>query len=700
MENIPEYIVGFATIAGDRMGAIQLPPVQTWLVSQVTGRLSKTLHTTISVRHVDFSLFNKMILEGTLVEDARKDTLLYAGAVKVNITDWWFFRDKAELQYISLEDATVKLQRSDSVWNYQFIADYFAGPPKKNDTSQGMELDLKRVDLSHIHFLKRDGWRGEDMDLRLSALQLDAQTFNFSQKIARIRSLAFTQPAFTLTNYDGNRPPLTDTGEEVFKNDPLHLRLNPEDWDITARIVTITNGSFAHEKPSDTHPNKHFDGNHIYFYDVNTSFNNLKLNKDTITAQLLLTTRERSGFQVKKLSSKIKWYPEAMQFNKLDLVTGKSHLKNYFAMHFKTLDDMSDFITRIRMEADFTDADVDSDDIAWFAPELKDWKKHIQITGHIRGPVCDLQGRNIVLQAGSNTLLNGDIHLKGLPDIQKTYIEFKSNDFRTTYADMSALVPQLKTIFQPRIDRIEWLRFTGSFTGYVRDFVTNGTISTNLGTAVTNVNMKIPVYSPASYSGTISTDSFDLGPFLDNDNLGITAFQGTVNGSGLKSATLNATLDGTIHRLDFNNYTYRNIQINGAVAKKKFNGELIAADSNLEAKLNGLIDFSLAQPKFDFEADVTKADLTKLHFIDKQVEFNGKFKFNFTGDNIDNFLGTANIYDASIFKNGQRVSFDSLALESSIVENNKTITVVSNEFDGAIVGEFYQRSAGLLPDLS
>src|SRR6202008_392331 len=58
------------------------------------------------------------------------------------------------------------------------------------------------------------------------------------------------------------------------------------------------------------------------------------------------------------------------------------------------------------------------------------------------------------------------------------------------------------------------------------------------------------------------------------------------------------------------------------------------------------------------------------------------------GDHIDNSRGTASIYAASVFKNGQRVSFDSLTLESSVVDNNKTITVVSNEFDGAIVGEF------------
>ena len=29
-----------------------------------------------------------------------------AGVVRVNITDWFFFKDKAQLQYIGLEDAT------------------------------------------------------------------------------------------------------------------------------------------------------------------------------------------------------------------------------------------------------------------------------------------------------------------------------------------------------------------------------------------------------------------------------------------------------------------------------------------------------------------------------------------------------------------------------------------------------------------
>ncbi len=670
---------------------IQLPFVQTWLVSRVTNRLSKNLHTTVRIGHVNFSLFNKMLLEDALVEDAANDTLLYAGQVKVSITDWWFFKDRAELHYIGLENATIKLHRKDSVWNYQFLADYFASGQQKDnakkDTVNGLAMDLKELELSHIHLLKKDEWRGEDMDLHLSAMSLHAEELDLSRKIARISSLEFTEPGFAITNYPGRRPTPPDTTETI-KNDPLHLRLNPAGWEITANNLTIRNGSFRDDQQTDTLLSKSFDGAHIHFYAVNLSAKDVRLRKDTITAQLLLSTKERCGLDVKKLSARIKWSPEAMEFARLDLQTGKSHLRNFFAMRYASFDDMSDFTTRIKMEGDFTDADIDSDDIAWFAPDLKEWKKHIRITGTIRGPVSNLFGRKVVLQAGKNTLLNGDIHLTGLPDIEKIYIDFKSNDFRTNYRDMVTLIPQLKRIDEPRIDRIEWLRFKGNFTGSIRDFISNGTIETNLGAVTTNVNMKIHGSQPSIYSGDVTLDNFDLGQFLDNDQLGKISFQGKVHGAGLKYATLNATLDGTIHNLDFNDYTYRDLQVNGTIAQKKFNGQLISGDSNLHAKLNGLVDFSQDQPKFDFEAEVAKADLTKLHFVGKQVEFNGKFRVNFTGSNIDNFLGEARIYDASVFKNGQRISFDSLTIESSIVDNNKTITVVSNEFDGAIVGEF------------
>ncbi|HEY2649929.1 MAG TPA: translocation/assembly module TamB domain-containing protein, partial [Puia sp.] len=331
---------------------------------------------------------------------------------------------------------------------------------------------------------------------------------------------------------------------------------------------------------------------------------------------------------------------------------------------------------------------IDSDDIGFFSSDLKTWKKNILITGKIKGSVSDLAGKNIKINAGLHTELRGDIHLAGLPDINKTFIDFRSNDFRTTYQDIITFIPSLKKISNPRIDRIQNLRFVGNFQGTVKNFVTSGTIETNLGTLVTNVSMQIPVGRPASYSGNLLTNDFQLGRFLEDSSLGKISFNGKVHGTGLALNTINASLDGNVREFNYQGYTYEDIFLNGQVRKKRFDGKIISNDSNLHATLIGLIDYSQEVPKFDFNAVVDKANLHALHFTRDSIDFNGKLRFNFSGNDVDHFLGKARIFDASIYRKGQRMSFDSLVVESNIVDSSKTITVMSNEFEAAIVGEF------------
>ena len=110
---------------------LHIPAVQTWIVQRVAAVFSKNLNTRVTIQHVDFAFFNKLEIKGVVVEDRQKDTLLYANTATINITDWFFFKDKATLKYLGLEGAKVNMKRTDSTWNYQFLADYFSGPKKK-----------------------------------------------------------------------------------------------------------------------------------------------------------------------------------------------------------------------------------------------------------------------------------------------------------------------------------------------------------------------------------------------------------------------------------------------------------------------------------------------------------------------------------------------------------------------------------------
>lgn len=677
---------------------IQTPFGQNWITGIVTKRLSKDLHTKIEIKKVDFSLFNNMHLQGVLVEDLQHDTLLYAGEARVRITDWFFFKKNIELKYIGLSDAMIQLRRTDSVWNHQFLIDYFSSPSsgKSEDATQ---LNLKQIDLKNISFVKKDAWLGQDMTVRLSSFSLNADNIDLAKKTIRLGALTIEDPYFALYNYQRRKPASIRTDEQPaipVASDSL-LKWNSAGWIVEADKLEIKNGTFksgtASAGPAIAGL---FDGKNVEFAKINTSFTGLRWVKDTVTALLTLQTKERSGFEVKNMVADVKVTPQEMTFGRLSLKTNNSIIRDHFSMHFREFGDLDDFLHSVRMIGKFDDSQIDSDDIAYFAPTMRTWKKNITLKGVIRGSVDDLFGSNLVIQAGNNTLLNGDISMTGLPDINQTFIDFKANDFRTTYADAVAFVPDLRTITQPDLRKLQFLRFNGNFTGFIRDFVTFGTIQTNLGIITSDLNMKLPANQQPVYSGTIATEYFKLGDFLGDEKIGIVALNGSVRGRGFNIRTLRTDLDGKIKFADYNGYRYNNIVLKGVLDKKRFEGQASIDDPEAVLTMNGVIDFNDAEkPTFDFLAEVKKANLKKLNLTHDDLSFAGKFNLNFTGNSIDNFLGHANITEASLYKDGSPLPFDSLIISSEFRDGEKTLSARSNEFEADVVGNFNIRD---LPD--
>jgi len=667
---------------------IQTPFGQNWIARQVTSRLSKDLQTKISIKHIDFSLFNRMNLEGVLIEDRKRDTLLYAGNLKVNITDWFFFKKNIELKYIGLDNAIIKFQRSDSIWRQQFIFDYFSSTTKDTAAKKksGITLNLKIVELRNVIFVKKDAWLGEDMNIKVGALRLDANNMAFSGNKYEINSLLIKDPVVALHSYTKLKPALATVipGEEA----DTTATWNKAKTVFKIADLKIINGTFSTNKETDRQAYAHFDGQHILFTEINANLNNSTFIGDTVFAKLKLTAKERSGLEVKNLSADMKMTPQGMAFTNLDLSTNRSNLRHYFSMSYDDMSDMGDFIHKVKMAATFDESYIDSDDIAFFAPSLKTWKKQITLQGKVRGTVDDLIGREMVVKAGNSTVLNGDITLTGLPDINQTFIDFKANDFRTTYSDAIQIVPGLKKITNPDLRKIQYVNFKGSFTGFISDFVTYGTINTNMGTIKSDLNMKLPKGEDPVYSGSIATDNFRLGEFLGDKNIGIVSLTGTVKGKGFSEKTRNTLVDGTIKFADYNNYRYNNITVKGKLDKKLFDGAATINDENVKVDLNGVIDFNSLTPRFNLLADVTKANFKNLRLTKDSIEFSGKLNFDFTSSTIDNFLGDARITEAEIKKDGIRLPFDSLILSSTYIDSVKKLTAVSNEFTASVTGDF------------
>ncbi|MEO6490268.1 MAG: hypothetical protein ABIO04_10035, partial [Ferruginibacter sp.] len=576
-------------------GLLHFSPVQTWLAKQVTSVLSKELHTRVTVKRINFAFFNKLSVEGLMVEDRKKDTMIYAGAAKVNITDWFFFKDKITLHYLSMEDAIVNMDRTDSVWNYQFLIDYFDSPKKNNKKSGGVEFDLQEVHLTNIRLNKIDKWIGQNMIASLKKVDLKMQGIDFKKNEIIIDAMYLGDPRFSQYDYQGLKPAQADLSTIIEKIPGVSaFQWNNSGWVVSLKKLTIENGIFSNDRETLRQPYvDRFDGQHLGFSAITGTINNVLFRNDTLRADIALTAKERSGLLVKKLSSSMRLTPAIMEFDKLDLLVNNSHLKNYYAMEYNNFNnDMSNFLNDVTLEARFQDSKISSEDLALFAPQLANWNRVFYLEGNAKGTVDNFSAKKLKVRTG-NTIVDGDIAMRGLPDINTTYIDFKGNNFQTTYADLVAIIPSLKNVTQPQLSKLGSIYYKGNFTGFLNDFVTYGTISTNLGVIAADLNMKLPANGEPSYSGKIVTQGFRLGQFINNSEVGRISLSGKVAGSGFQLKTLNANFNGSIHQVEFNGYNYQRLSVNGNFKKSLFTGHLTIDDPNLQVKsLDGTLSLS------------------------------------------------------------------------------------------------------------
>lgn len=676
---------------------INIPAVQNLLVREVTSRLSDQLHTRVEINRVTLRLFNSMQLEGALIEDQRKDTLLYAGKLQVRITDWFFFQDKPVIKFVGLEDAQVNLlrPRNDSVWNYHFLEEAFSGPPRSQPQtpSKGISLDLKKIDLRNIRINQIDAWVGEDMRGYAKRIFLDAKNLDLQKHNIDIQELFLDNPYFIISSYSSSplrhrRPHLT--GNPVPDSTaPGELRWNYGNWKLLLKELHIRNGMLGVDMPDDSTKVEpgYFAPNHIRFGEINLSLTNTSLVKDSIIGDLTLSTKERSGFEVKKLTSRFKMSPVEMEFSRLDLQTNRSHIGDYFTMQYSDISDMNDYVNNVFMQARFKDCKLSSDDIAFFAPPLSTWKKEITLTGKARGPVSNLKASEIELEAGATTRLKGSIEMRGLPDIYETFIDFHTEELVTTGADVMQIMPIVKEVNAIRMDKLTSIRFQGSYTGFINDFVAYGQFQTNLGKLSSDLNFKTSRDVPV-YSGSLTSTSFDVGTLFDNNNLSTLSLNAKVDGAGFNFKTLKASVDADVQEISLFGYTYRNIKTNGTMSRKFFNGSLASRDPNLDMDFAGTIDFNEALPVFNFHSDLRKADLKALRIVEDSVTLQATLDLNFAGNNIDNFDGTARMHEVSVYKDGKRLEFDSLRVATHMQDNQKVLSLNGSEVSGYVKGSY------------
>lgn len=666
--------------------------MQNFLITRVTTVLSAELKTKVSVKKINVRFMDRLVLNGLMLEDRKKDTLLYAGEARVNLTDWFFFKDKIVFKNVQLDNAIVNMNRSDSTWNYQFIIDYFAGGPKDSTKKGGGPvLDVKELHFKNIQFNKIDGWIGQNMIASLKKMDLVMDSLNIKKRTLAIKDIYLEEPKFWQADYDGKRPADSGLLGQLQKIPVISaFKWNNSGWVVRLGKLQMFDGEFRNDKAGDrTMYADRFDGKHIIFNKINGSFNDLLFLNDTLRTRVNISAKERSGLNIEKLESDLRFTPELMEFNNLTLQTDKSKLGPYYSMSYKAFKDMNNFLSDVQLEANFLNSTLSTDDLAVFDPQLRSMKRVFHIDGRAKGTVDNFTATDLKLRTGSS-YLDGDLRMTGLPDINTTFIDLRSRLLQTNYRELSSIVPSLKKVTNPNLAQLGTISYRGKYTGFINDFVAYGDVNTNLGNLHADINMKLPAKGQPSYSGKISTTGFQLGRFINDPNFGKVALDGTIKGKGFSMSQLDASFKGKVNELYYAGYNYRNATIDGVIRNKVFDGHLSINDPNVQIRrLDGRFSFANKILAFNADADIDRIDLKSLGISKENLVLQGgNFKLNFTGNTIDDFLGEAEVYNAHLQHNEKNLSFDFIRLRSYMEDSIKHLSLETNELQALVNGRF------------
>ncbi|WP_111309675.1 translocation/assembly module TamB domain-containing protein [Confluentibacter sediminis] len=172
--------------------ALQIPAVQNFVKDKAVTYLEEKIKTRVEIGSIEIGLPKKIILNDFYFEDQAKDTLLAGKSLKIDVSIFQLFRNKAEINSIYLEKVTANIKvNKDSVYNFDYIINAFETPNDPKADDEPMEISIQKINLNDIKFTYKDAVSKNNLDLFVNHFDTKINKFD-------LNNLSFDVPEINL----------------------------------------------------------------------------------------------------------------------------------------------------------------------------------------------------------------------------------------------------------------------------------------------------------------------------------------------------------------------------------------------------------------------------------------------------------------------------------------------------------------------
>ncbi len=560
----------------------------------------------------------------------------------------------------------------------------------------GTEIKVRKVKMSFLRNIVLEDLlildQQYDTMVYVPKLKVNLDSVSVKKQYLHFNNIALYNPDIRLEKYEEKNFNFTFIIDSLSsQQDTTKVKKGP--WDISPGKIRFYDGKINYK--ADQMPLNLSNDIRLSELDLNLQIYHLK--KDSMHVELKhLSYAENSGYDLRNLKTDV-YYSRLHGFkvDEFKWETDKSqfHFEDFYLIGDSVFSSTAKF-EQSQKGVTINNSRVAISDLAFLYEPLKHSNSSVTLKGQAVGGNGSVDYNDFSIEVPKTFLFNFSGQLVDIfhPNETFFYADFKQMFVQTDR--MSELMMELQ-ISNPalwdKLTKLGNVTYTGQLTGLPGDYVMFGTFTTSLGQIKSDISVKTQP-NQMVYNGQVATTNFNLSPFVDNSKL-LGNITMSVEAQGLfeNQQFQGMNVNGYIEKVDINKYPYSNIDLNGYISPRLFNGAIAINDPNLDVNFFGRLDFTGELPDLQFEAEVESAKLGQIKkdakFPDANIQLN--FKANVLGDKPDNFDGFFTVKDIAYTNNRGTFDIDSVRFSFKPHNNIPEIRINSSIMEGSVIGNYH-----------
>ena len=487
-----------------------------------------------------------------------------------------------------------------------------------------------------------------------------------------------------------NIQPIIDALKPKEKNKPptlFNLKINT----VVVRNTQLKYDIIAAEKDS-----MKLDFNHLHIYDFNADLKLPRIKNDDFSIDIKrFTLKEKSGIELKSLKGAfhIASYETAIKGLELHMPNSEIYISD-ITVNYTDWNDLKQNYCSIPLNFSIIPGSyISPRDLKGLLPQLGKFNNKIDLELFASGKVDDIQLKKLDISIDNDKmwlLCRGKI--QNITDKENATIDFPRINLHGYGQDIATIVSYVSNISQKDKQTLSNLGKTAiniTAKGSLKKAILNGLISTSPGNAKIDITYnKSHNNSPIKLAGKVSTENFNIGQLISNQQLGNIGLKTEFNAS-IANSKINGSFLGDISHLQFKNYTYQGIKTFFDLEDKKINGSLIINDSNIDMVMAGEALLNEKAPLLDLHIDANDISLYNLNLLNKYPEhhLSATVHAEYNGTNINDAIASLSVNGLKFITPSQEgINIENINIELNNQNTPQHITLNSDIIDGEVEG--------------